>query len=90
MKKKVNGSSTVGPAARRKQVVADFKKYFQTEPVTNLSTREKLIGNILYYSADEYENRESVIDLAMESEEQLIDRLINILEYYYDEYQELS
>lgn len=74
----------------RKQVVADFKKYFQTDPVTHLTMREKLIGNILHYAADELEDRESIIDLAMESEEQLVDRLLNILDYYYDKYQEFS
>ncbi len=74
----------------RKQVVADFKKYFQTEPVANLTVREKLVGNILYYSGEEYEDRQSLIDLSMESEEQLVDRLLNILDYYYDQYQEFS
>lgn len=74
----------------RKQVVADFKKYFQTDPVTHLTIREKLVGNILYYSGEEYEDRQSLIDLCMESEEQLVDRLLNILDYYYDQYQEFS
>jgi hypothetical protein len=52
--------------------------------------REKLVGNILYYAGDEFETTDDVTELAMESEEELIDRLINILDYYYDKCQELS
>jgi hypothetical protein len=70
MKKKANGSSTVGQAVR--------------------TMREKLVGNILYYAGDEFETTDDVTELAMESEEELIDRLINILDYYYDKCQELS
>ena len=60
-----------------------------TEP-THLSMREKLVGNILYYAGDEYETKDDIIDLAMQTEDQLIERLINILDYYYDRAQELS
>lgn len=74
----------------RKQVVADFKKYFQTEPVTPPTLREKLIKNIIYYAGDELEDRDSIVELAIQSEEELIDTLINILDYYYDQSQELS
>lgn len=74
----------------RKQVVADFKKYFQTEPVPSSTLREKLIKNIIYYAGDELEDRDSIVELAIQSEEELIDRLIHILDYYYDQYQELS
>ena len=54
------------------------------------STREKLIDNILYYAGDEFESRDSVVKLALESEDQLIDRLIGILDYYYDQADQLS
>lgn len=54
------------------------------------STREKLIDNILYYSDDEFESRDSVVELALESEDQLVDRLIGILDYYYDKADQLS
>jgi ABC-type phosphate/phosphonate transport system ATPase subunit len=57
---------------------------------THLSMREKLVGNILYYAGDEYETKDDIIDLAMQTEDQLIERLINILDYYYDRAQELS
>lgn len=60
------------------------KKTKKTKPVVK-STREKLIGNILYYAGDEFESRDSVIELALESEDQLIDRLISILDYYSDQ-----
>lgn len=52
--------------------------------------REKLVNNILYYAGDEFETKNDITQLAIESEEELVDRLINILDYYYDEYQELS
>jgi hypothetical protein len=72
----------------RKEVVADFKKHFQPEPEQiKWTLREKLVGNIMYYSGDEYEDRNSVLNLAMESEDQLVDRIINILDYYYDQAQ---
>jgi hypothetical protein len=74
MKKKGNGSSTVGRAA-------DY---------TLVTTRAKLVGNILYYAGDEFETTDDITELAMESEEELVDRLINILDYYYDQCQELS
>jgi hypothetical protein len=54
------------------------------------STREKLIDNILYYAGDEFESRDSVVELALESEDQLVDRLIGILDYYYDQADQLS
>jgi len=74
----------------RKEVVAEFKRYFQTEPVTNPTLREKLIKNILFYAGDELEDRDSLVELAIQSEEELIDRVINILDYYHGQYQELS
>ena len=61
----------------------------KTTPVVK-STREKLIDNILYYADDEFESRDSVVELALESEDQLVDRLIGILDYYYDKADQLS
>jgi predicted ATPase len=48
------------------------------------------VGNILYYSGDEFETTDDITELAMESEEELVDRLINLLDYYYDKANELS
>lgn len=55
-----------------------------------MSVREKLVTNILYYASDEYETRSDYYDLATETESQLIDRLITILDYYHNEAQELK
>ena len=55
-----------------------------------VTTRAKLVGNILYYAGDEFETTDDITELAMESEEELVDRLIDILDYYYDQYQQLS
>lgn len=60
------------------------KKSKKTEFVVE-STRKKLINNILYYAGDEFESVDSVVELALESEDQLINRLIRIIDYYYDE-----
>ena len=49
------------------------------------TTRGKLITNILYYSDDEFESRDDVMQLAKETDEELVDRLINLLDYYYDQ-----
>ena len=81
MKKKANGSSTAGPAANKKKVVADFKRKFQSETL-----REKLVNNIIYYAGNDYESRQDYLELARESDEQLVDRLIHILDYYHDCY----
>jgi hypothetical protein len=81
MKKKANGSSTAGRAAKRRTV--------STSPEL-VTTRGKLVGNILYYAGDEFETTDDITELAMESEEELVDRLINLLDYYYDKANELS
>lgn len=47
--------------------------------------RVKLIEIIESYASDELTTNDW-IDIAMESEEQLLDRVANILEYYVDEY----
>ena len=50
------------------------------------TTREKLVANILYYSGDEFESPQDMVELAKESDDELLDRLIGILDYYYDLY----
>lgn len=52
------------------------------------SIRHKLIDNIMFYSGDEYESKQDLLELAKESDEQLIDRLINILSYYHERSEE--
>lgn len=53
-----------------------------------LTVREKLVANILYYSSDEYETKSDMFELATESNEKLLDRLISVLDYYYESAQE--
>lgn len=48
--------------------------------------REKLIDAILDLASDEFEDTKELIELAKESEEQLLDRLIHIAKYYYEQY----
>lgn len=48
--------------------------------------REKLIDALLDLSSDEFEDTKELIELAKESEEQLLDRLIHIAKYYYEQY----
>jgi hypothetical protein len=47
--------------------------------------RAKLIDAIIDLSGDEFESRKDFIELAKESEEQLVDRLIAIAEFYRDD-----
>lgn len=47
--------------------------------------REKLINLILSYTHDGFETSD-IIEMAKESEEQLLNRLADILEYYVNEY----
>lgn len=47
--------------------------------------REKLINLIMSYAGDELIMAD-VIDIAKESEEELLDRVANILDYYVHEY----
>lgn len=49
------------------------------------TTREKLIDAILDLSGDEFESNYSFVKLAKESEDELIDRLINIADYYQEQ-----
>ena len=50
-----------------------------------LTTREKLITAIMELANDEFETLDSVMELAKESEDELIDRLIDIANYYKNE-----
>lgn len=50
-----------------------------------LNIRQKLISAIYEYSQDELEGVNDWFKIAMESEEQLVDRIINILEYYHEQ-----
>ncbi len=52
--------------------------------------REGLIDAILNLSGDEYETVNDVIELAKESEEQLIERLIGIACFYRDQFNEVN
>lgn len=47
--------------------------------------RKTLVTAIVEHSSDEL-NEQDYIRIAQESEEQLLDRLINILGWYFDEY----
>jgi len=47
--------------------------------------RKKLIDATLDLASDELEDNDSLIKLAKMSEEELVDNLINIAEYYRDE-----
>jgi hypothetical protein len=47
--------------------------------------REKLINAIIEYAGDELSEYDYA-DIARESEEELVDRLIYVLEYYFNEY----
>jgi len=46
------------------------------------SIRELLINTIIENASDELENNSDYIQLAIESKEDLVKRVINILEYY--------
>lgn len=48
--------------------------------------RKLLIDAILDLSGDEYETREDVLELAMSSEFELVERLIGIACFYRDQY----
>ena len=47
--------------------------------------REKLVNAILEYASDEIEEN-TLANMARESEEELVDRLIAVTNYYYIEY----
>jgi hypothetical protein len=50
------------------------------------SLRELLVNTIIENASDEMENYDDYIQLAIESEEELVKRVINILEYYRHKY----
>ena len=49
-----------------------------------IKIRAKLIDNIVYYNADKFKSAADVVELSAESDEQLVDRLVNTLDHYYD------
>ena len=50
------------------------------------TSREKLIDTIIDLAGDEYATREDAFALAKSSTDELIDIVINIANYYRDEY----
>lgn len=50
-----------------------------------LNIRQTLISAIYQYSQDELEGVNDWFNIAMESEEQLVDRIVNILKYYHEQ-----
>jgi hypothetical protein len=48
--------------------------------------RELLVNTIIENASDEMEDYQDYIQLAIESEEELVKRVINILEYYRHKY----
>lgn len=51
--------------------------------------RELLIDAIFNLSGDEYESVQDVIELAKESEQQLVERLVGIACFYRDQFNEV-
>ena len=52
--------------------------------------RALLIDTLISLSGDEYETVNDVIELAKESEEQLIERLIGVACFYRDQFNDLN
>jgi predicted lactoylglutathione lyase len=52
--------------------------------------RELLIDAIINLSGDEYESIDDVIELAKESENELVERLIGIACFYRDEFNDVN
>jgi hypothetical protein len=50
-----------------------------------MTAREKLVDAIIDLAGDEFESRQDFIELAKESEEQLVERLVHIAHYYKQE-----
>jgi hypothetical protein len=48
--------------------------------------RELLIDKIIEYSGEEFEDKASLIDLAKESDNSLITRVITLLDWYHEQY----
>lgn len=49
-----------------------------------MTIREKLVDAIMNLSSEEFEHIHAVMELAKESEDELIERIISIAEYYRD------
>lgn len=52
--------------------------------------RELLIDTIMNLSGDEYESVQDVLELARESEAQLVERLISIACFYRDQFNDVN
>ena len=53
------------------------------------TTREMLIDAIYDYSGDEFPAIADLLELAKESEHELVDRIINLLDYYHERSNEI-
>lgn len=53
-----------------------------------LTTREKLISTIVFLGGDELEHTDDYVKLAMLSDDELVDWVIGIANYYHDELNE--
>ena len=51
--------------------------------------RELLIDAILNLSGDEYESRQDIIELAKESEKELVERIIAVACFYRDQFNDV-
>lgn len=52
--------------------------------------RTLLIDAIMHLLPDEYESKKDILELAKESENQLVDRIIAIACFYKDQYKDLE
>lgn len=52
--------------------------------------RALLIDTLMNLSGDEYETKDDVLELAKESEEQLIERLIGVACFYRDQFNDVN
>jgi len=52
--------------------------------------RELLIDTLMNLSGDEYETVEDIIELAKESEQQLVERLIGVACFYRDQFNDVN
>lgn len=52
--------------------------------------REALIDALINLSGDEYETIQDVIELAKESEQQLVERLIGVACFYRDQFNDVN
>ena len=50
-----------------------------------ITTRERLVDIVIEYAGDEFETVSDALELAKETEDELLGRVENILEYYKQE-----